>query len=257
MKPFNFSREKQLNMLPHWISRRIEVNKYETLRLLEQAQRQIPSGARVLDAGSGEGRYRHYFSHSRYVGLDLAIGDAAWDYSGVDVNGDLCHLPFSNETFDAAVCIQTLEHVNEPMRVTNEIGRVLKQDGRYYLSAPMAWHQHQKPHDYFRYTSYGFEHLLRQSGLRVVEMRPMGGYFWFLSYNLQMLHYWLFPKPKTRGRQLLQAPFKLATQFIFFFVLPLILFYADRLDKTKDHTLGWVCIAEKAFQDERTPTTAE
>jgi len=245
MKPFDFGRDRQLAALPDWISKRIEVNRYESYRLLEQAQEQTPAGSRVLDAGAGEGQYSPYFTHTRYVGLDLAVGDATWDYGGLDVLGDLRALPFADACYDAAVCIQTLEHVNEPMRVINEIGRVLKPGGRFYLSAPMAWHQHQKPHDYFRYTSFGFRYLLENSGLRVVEMRPMGGYFWFLSFNLQLFHYWLFPKPKTLGLQLLQMPFKLATQFIFFLVVPLILFYMDRLDKVKDHTMGWVCISEK------------
>jgi hypothetical protein len=48
----------------------------------------LPFGARVLDAGAGEGRYRHHFSRQRYCGLDLAVGDAAWDYSRLDVIGD-------------------------------------------------------------------------------------------------------------------------------------------------------------------------
>lgn len=245
----NFDRKRQLELLPNWLSKRIEVNRYETLCLLEQAQEQIPPGARVLDAGSGEGQYKPYFTHTQYTGIDLAVGDTAWDYTGLDVVGDLRRLPFGENCFDAAVCIQTLEHVNEPMMVTNEIGRVLKPGGRYYLSAPMAWHQHQKPHDYFRYTSFGFKYLLENSGMKVIEMRPMGGYFWFLSFNLQLLHYWLFPKPDKAWKRWLQYPFQLPLQFIFFLVLPIFLFYLDRLDRIKDHSLGWVCIAEKISPD--------
>lgn len=253
MKSLN--RREKLAFLPNWLSKRIEVNRIETLRLLDQAQEQIADGARVLDAGSGEGRYRHYFDHTCYTGIDLAVGDTQWDYTGLDVLGDLRELPFPNGTFDAAVCIQTLEHVNEPMQVTNEIGRVLKPGGRYYLSAPMCWHQHQKPHDFFRYTSFGFKHLLENSGLRVLEMRPMGGYFWFLSFNLQMLHAWLFPRPRNRWIWLLQLPFQILVQAIFFVLLPIVLYYMDRLDKVKDHTLGWVCIAEKVAKNEHTAAT--
>lgn len=244
-KPFSFGRRQQLAAMPKWLRRRIEVNRYESYRLLEQAQTQIPANALVLDAGAGEGQFKHYFSHTQYIGLDLAVGDNTWNYYDLDVLGDLRQLPFSDQAIDAAVCIQTLEHVNEPMQVINEIGRVLKPGGRLYLSAPMCWHQHQKPHDYFRYTSFGFRYLIENSQMKVIEMRPMGGYFWFLSFNFQMLHVWLFPKPNNLWLQLLQMPFKLAAQFVFFFVLPLILFYLDRLDKVKDHTLGWVCIAEK------------
>ncbi len=232
-------------MLPKWWRDRIEVNWRESLRLLEQAQEQIPDGARLLDAGSGEGRYKELLAHTNYVGLDLAVGDDTWDYTNLDTVGNLRKLPFADASFDAAVCVQTLEHVNDPLEVTQEIGRILKAGGRYYLSAPMMWHQHQKPYDFFRYTSFGFEHLLKESGMRVVEMRPMGGYFWFLSYNLQMLHFWLFPRAQNNLQRLIQLPFQLIVQGIFFYTLPLFLYYLDRIDKAKDHTMGWVCIAEK------------
>jgi hypothetical protein len=81
--------------------------------------------------------------------------------------------------------------------------------------------------------------------MQVMEMRPMGGYFWFLSYNLQMLHFWLFPPIKKRWQWWLQLPYQLASQALFFIILPLLLFYLDRIDTLKDHTMGWVCIAEK------------
>ena len=243
------TRRRKLDALPKWMRTRIEVNWYESERLLEQAREQVPDGALVLDAGSGQGRYKDYFDHARYVGLDLAVGDEAWDYSGLDSVGDLRELPFPENSFDAAVCVQTLEHVNDPFQVIGEIGRVLKPGARFYLSAPQAWHQHQKPHDFFRYTSFGYNHLLQQSGMRIQEIRPMGGYFWFLSFNLQMLHYWFFPPAKKRWQWWAQLPFQLLVQAIFFIALPLLLFYVDRIDRSKDHTMGWVCIAEKSGED--------
>lgn len=247
-----YTRQRKLAMLPKWWRDRIEVNWRESLRLLQQAQQQIPAGARVLDAGSGEGRYKALFDHTNYVGVDLAVGDATWDYTGLDSVGDLRELPFADNVFDAAICVQTLEHVNDPFQVTREIGRVLKPGGRYYLSAPMMWHQHQKPHDFFRYTSFGFTHLLQQSGMRVVEMRPMGGYFWFLSFNLQMLHFWLFPRAESNMQRWLQLPLQIAVQAVTFYLLPLLLYELDRFDTVKDHTMGWVCIAEKVAPDDAT-----
>ncbi|MCO5184158.1 MAG: class I SAM-dependent methyltransferase [Anaerolineae bacterium] len=242
-------RRELLERLPKWLSHRIEVNRIETLRMLDQARAEIPHGAHVLDAGSGEGRYKHYFDHTHYVGVDLAVGDDTWDYTGLDTVGNLRQLPFPDASFDAAVCIQTMEHVNQPFEVSAEIGRVLKPGGRYYLAAPMNWHQHQKPHDFFRYTSFGFQTLMEASGMRVVEMRPWGGYFWFLSFNLQMMEYWLFPKRKNRWLQLLQRPFQLAVHGFFFLIMPIPLYYLDRLDTQKDATLGWVCISEKTGPD--------
>src|SRR6476646_10337882 len=71
--------------------------------------RELPAGARVLDAGSGEGQYRHHFVRQRYCGVDLAVGDAAWDYSQVDALAHLSALPFRTGTFDAAIHIVTIE----------------------------------------------------------------------------------------------------------------------------------------------------
>jgi SAM-dependent methyltransferase len=247
---FRLGRKGQLALLPQWVGRRLNVHLLETDRLLEIARQETPAGARVLDAGSGEGQYSHYFEHTHYTGVDLAVGDEQWDYSALDAQADLRRLPFAEGVFDAAICFQTLEHVNEPKQVIGEIARVLRPGGRLYLSAPMSWHQHQKPHDYFRYTSFGFRHLLEQSGLLVVEMRPWGGYFWFLSYNFQMMHDRLFPRPAEDWKYLLMMPVVLPIQLLFFLILPLILFSLDRLDKTKDHTLGWACIAEKMSPDE-------
>jgi SAM-dependent methyltransferase len=249
-------REGQLALLPKWVSEKLDVHLWETNRLLAQAQRELPPGARLLDAGSGEGQYRHTFEHTRYTGVDLAVGDRTWDYSGLDTQADLSRLPFADDSFDAAVCFQVLEHVNEPAQVIAEIGRTLRPGGRFYLSAPMAWHQHQKPHDFFRYTSYGFTHLIEKAGMRVVEMRPWGGYFWFLSFNFQMMHDRLFPRGDDDLAYLLKLPLILPVYLVFFLLLPLLLFYLDRLDRVKDHTLGWACIAEKLSPDEHHPTPA-
>lgn len=249
-------REGQLALLPKWVRDRLNVHLLETDRLLEIARAALPDGALVLDAGSGEGQYRPHLAHTRLIGVDLAVGDTQWDYSTIDAQADLQRLPFPDDTFDAAICFQVLEHVNEPARVIGEIGRTLRPGGRLYLSAPMAWHQHQKPHDFFRYTSYGFTYLIENSGMRVVEMRPWGGYFWFLSFNFQMMHDRLFPRGNNDLAYLLKLPLILPVYAIFFLLLPLILYYLDPLDKAKDHTLGWACIAEKLPADEHGSATS-
>src|ERR1700704_5015437 len=50
---------------------------------------EIPPGKRVLDAGAGEGRFKSFFQHAEYVGVDFAQGDRSWNYSGLDVIGRL------------------------------------------------------------------------------------------------------------------------------------------------------------------------
>ena len=112
-------------------------------------------GARVLDAGAGEGQYADRFRAHRYTGVDLGVGDGSWNYSDLDAVADLIALPFRDSTFDAALNVVTLEHVPEPARVVEELFRVLRPGGTLLMIVPHEWEEHQTPHDYFRYTRYG------------------------------------------------------------------------------------------------------
>jgi SAM-dependent methyltransferase len=192
----------------------------------------LPGGARVLDAGAGEGQYKNIFARQRYVGVDLGVGDAAWNYTALDVRGDLAALPFDGAAFDAAINIVTLEHVREPARVLCEIGRVLKPGGRLLLVAPFEWEEHQEPHDYYRFTRYGLRHLLTEAGYVELDIRPVGGIFRLLS------------------RRLLAAaafvPFPFDIVFLLLVLAPaLLLPFLDSLDKRRNFTLGYICYARK------------
>ncbi|MBM3765636.1 MAG: class I SAM-dependent methyltransferase [Acidobacteria bacterium] len=187
----------------------------------------LPAHARVLDAGAGEGQYKSHFPKHRYTGVDLGIGDAAWNYGELDVVGDLASLPFADGVFDGAINVVTLEHVTDPARVLRELRRVLRPSGRLLLIVPHEWEVHQHPHDFFRYTRFGVEHLAAQAGFRVASIAPGGGYFRLLSRRLlNGARY--FPMPLSLVWLLLTAPAAL--------LLPLL----DGFDRDKDFTLGYI-----------------
>ena len=192
----------------------------------------LPEGARVLDAGAGEGQYAHHFPRQRYTGVDLGVGDTDWNYAGLDAVADLSALPFPDGTFDAALNIVTLEHLREPGRALREMSRVLKPGGVLLLIAPHEWEVHQAPHDYFRYTCHGLRFLLEQAGLEVQSLTPAGGYFRLLSRRL------------LGGLQFFPVPLKLVAAL--FLVPPaLVLPLLDGLDKAKNFTLGYCCEASR------------
>jgi SAM-dependent methyltransferase len=198
--------------------------------------RELPAGARVLDAGSGEGQYRHHFVRQRYCGVDLAVGDAAWDYSQVDALADLSALPFRTGTFDAAIHIVTIEHLKEPGCALAEIGRTLATGGTLLIAAPHEWEVHQAPHDYFRYTRYGLAYLLEKGGFEVREMRAAGGYFRLLARRL--LNGLQFFTGGVRWLLFLPAAIVLVPPAL---LLPLL----DALDRDRNFTLGYLCTARK------------
>ena len=203
---------------------------------IEDAVRDFASSlqkdARILDAGAGEGNYKRSFAAQRYIGLDLGVGDSQWNYSQLDVVGDLSALPFRDATFDACLNVVTLEHVKDPACVIREIARTLAPGGRFLLIAPFEWEEHQQPHDYFRFTRYSLSYLLDQAGFHEVSIRPVGGFFRMLSrrmlYALQF-----FPGPS------------IFIGAIFFVPPALLLPLLEPLDRSQNFTLGYICTARK------------
>jgi SAM-dependent methyltransferase len=196
----------------------------------------LPAGARVLDAGAGEGQYANRFAGARYCGVDLTVGDSGWDYSRLDAVADLARLPFRENSFDAGIHIVTLEHVPDPGAVLCEIARVLAPGARLLVAAPHEWEVHQAPHDYFRYTRYGLARLLENAGMEVIAMEPAGGYFRLLARRL--LNGLQFFTGGLRWIWFLPAAMALAPP-------ALILPFLDFLDRDRNFTLGYLCTARK------------
>jgi SAM-dependent methyltransferase len=193
----------------------------------------LTAGARLLDAGAGEGRYRHFFPSQRYCGLDLGIGDQQWDYGQLDVVGDLTSVPFRDGAFDACLNVVTLEHVKDPARVLREIGRILAPGGRFLLVVPFEWEEHQQPHDYFRFTRYSLAYMLDQARFKDVTITPVGGFFRMMSRRL-LYALQFFPGPSIFIGAILFVPPAL--------LLPLL----EPLDRRQNFTLGYICSARKS-----------
>ena len=148
---------------------------------------------KILDLGCGVKPYRSLFPEVKaYVGFDVSKNSSA-DFFGY--NWDL---PFGESEFDALISTQVLEHTSKISETIKEIGRVVKNDGLIFISAPLAFPEHEIPHDYYRFTQYGLRELFK--GFEVIRIVPLSGYIktliilWnnFLHY-LPGSKYWLSP----------------------------------------------------------------
>jgi SAM-dependent methyltransferase len=224
-------------VLPRFLRRRVLRFEAAIEDAVTEFARSLPEDARVLDAGAGEGQYARWFARHRYCGVDLAIGDSSWNYAGLDVLADLTQLPFPAGVFAACVNVVTLEHVREPACVVSELHRALAPGGRLLLVVPQDWEVHQAPHDYFRYTRHGIDYLLRKAGFAAWEIRPVGGYFHLIARRLlNGLQFF-----SGGARWLLFAPAALLLG-----PPALILPALDFLDRERNFTLGYICVARKS-----------
>jgi SAM-dependent methyltransferase len=225
-----------------------DIGRWYVTQFVRQVARQLPSGLRLLDAGAGECAYKPFFQHCRYVGVDLAVGEPAWNYRNLDSIAELDRLPFAEEVFDAALSTQTLEHLSLPQESLLELHRVLRPGGKLFLTAPMAHAEHQLPYDFFRYTSIGLRTLCERSGFKEITVTPFGGMFVRWAYELPRA-LTIFPdsglmqgSPHALGVLLL--PLKMSA-LLAVRMLQLACMFLDRFDRRKDFPFGWALTARK------------
>ncbi len=205
----------------------------------------VSPGERILDAGAGEAPYRALFPQARYVGLDDGRGDPRWDYTALNVSGDLLAMPFRDGAFDHVLCTETLEHLTDPGDFLCEVARVLRPGGRLHMTAPLSFKEHQQPYDFFRYTRYGIALLLERAGFEAESVEPEGGYFRHLGDKIQPVHRYLFRKDRALIWKVLFLLLQPFSMLFFTVVCPLVCSWLDPLDTKRVHTTGFLVTARK------------
>ncbi len=109
----------------------------------------------VLEIGASQtwSPYRGVFQAQQYVSLD-------YDQSfGPHVCSDICHTGFQENSFDAVLLFEVLEHIFHPHQAINEVHRVLKPGGLCLLSTRFIFQYHPSPKDYYRFTEDALQAL--------------------------------------------------------------------------------------------------
>jgi len=75
---------------------------------------------------------------------------------------------------DTVVCLETLEHVSDPLAVVREMSRTLRIGGFLVLSVPFLGPIHSAPQDFWRFTEYQVKRMVEGAGLQIVDMEPLG-----------------------------------------------------------------------------------
>jgi SAM-dependent methyltransferase len=112
------------------------------------------------------------------------------------VLGDGCEMQFPNSSFDTVLCIQVLEHVFEPIRMVEEISRVLRSGGKAIFLIPQTSTTHMAPEFYQNMSRYWVERAMERGGLKIISHKPLGG-FW--STQASHMLYFFFHSARIGG----------------------------------------------------------
>jgi SAM-dependent methyltransferase len=128
----------------------------------------------ILDFGCGSKPYRELFEGKKYVGIDIAQSGHDHTDSQIDVWYNGHRLNFADASFDVVFSTEVLEHLFNYDEILPELRRVLRPNGKLFITTPFLWPEHEKPYDYARYTSFGLKALLEKHGFEQVSVQRRG-----------------------------------------------------------------------------------
>jgi SAM-dependent methyltransferase len=131
----------------------------------------------VADLGCGTGDSVDYFRKINpdinWIGIDLELSPEVANRTRKEFNFcayDGINIPLREGTVDLLYCRQVFEHVERPFELIMEINRVIRPGGFFVGSTSQLEPFHSL--SVCNFTPYGFSLLLRDTDLKLLELRP-------------------------------------------------------------------------------------
>lgn len=134
-------------------------------------------------------------------------------------HGDGCNMQFEDNFFDTVLCIQVLEHVFDPVKMVNEISRVLKTNGYGIFLIPQTSTIHLAPTHYYNFTRFWIKEVMEKSGLDILEIKPLGGIWSSMASHLV---YFFLQSARVEGMSTKENK----RNFLFYVLYSLMVLYA-------------------------------
>ncbi|MDB5206503.1 MAG: methylase involved in ubiquinone/menaquinone biosynthesis [Flavisolibacter sp.] len=162
-------------------------NEITRVKWIEETLKAIPEGLTILDAGAGESQFKKFCSHLQYIAQDfgqyegsgdIGLHTGSWDNSSLDIISDIINIPLPDQSVDAIMCTEVLEHIPNPVAALKEFTRLLKPNGYLLITAPFASLTHFAPYHFTSGLSrYFYEHHLKEFGFAINDLQLNGNYF--------------------------------------------------------------------------------
>ncbi len=147
--------------------------------VLEQviAGLQLPRPARILDAGCGSGRNMVELGRLGTVtGVELSgtsVSLARQREAGEVIEGSVLEMPFDSDSFDLAVSLDVIEHLEQDVDALTEVRRVVAPGGSLLVTVPAygwLWSGHDEiNHHHRRYTRRSLQRVAEDAGWKQVR----------------------------------------------------------------------------------------
>jgi SAM-dependent methyltransferase len=192
---------------------------------------------RLLDVGCGTKPYENICNVDEYIGLEIDDeGNRQHNYADVFYDGRT--IPFEDKEFDSILSNQVFEHVFNPNEFLREINRVAKIDGLFLITVPFVWDEHEQPHDYARYSSFGLKYILDENGFEIIQHRKSNN---GLEVIFQLINAYLYKVTQTK-----KAYFNLLIIFVLMTPVNIVgLILSKLLPKNDDLYLDNIVLAKK------------
>ena len=177
---------------------------------IKSSKLNIKSGSKVLDMGCGEGRHTisfNVFDNFNAFGFDISVNDLKKsrnklkDFDTTSLSSkchfgatDIHNLPFLDNTFDAVICSEVLEHIVSVSDALAELVRVLKPNGVLGISVPrflpewICW----KLSEGYQKMPGGHVRIFKQNQLRILVEEEKVKYLSFhWAHALHSPYWWL------------------------------------------------------------------
>jgi SAM-dependent methyltransferase len=136
------------------------------------ADLELPRPARILDAGCGSGRNMVELAHAGPVtGIELSktsVSLARARQVGEVIEGSVLDMPFEPDSFDLAVSLDVIEHLQEDLDALRELRRVVAPGGALLVTVPAyewLWSGHDEiNHHHRRYTRRSLQRVAEEAG---------------------------------------------------------------------------------------------
>jgi SAM-dependent methyltransferase len=137
----------------------------------------LPADPRILDAGCGSGRFMVELAKlGNVTGVELSdtsVSLARERQLGEVVAGSVLEMPFPENSFELAVSLDVIEHLDDDLAALRELRRTVTPGGALLVTVPAyqwLWSGHDEiNHHHRRYTRRSLQRVAEQAGWQQVR----------------------------------------------------------------------------------------